>query len=118
MNMRSFKAPGPDGFQPFFFKHYWHLIGDDIWRLVQNAFSFGSFDPRLAETLITLIPKGESPTHLRNFRPISLCNVAYKVISKVLVNNFGLSWKRSLGHFKVVSYCIEVLLIILSLPMK
>ena len=54
--------------------------------MVQSAFNLGFFDPRLAETLITLIPKGENPTHLRNFRPISLCNMACKVISKVLVN--------------------------------
>ena len=54
--------------------------------MVQSAFTLGFFDPRLAETLITLIPKGENPTHLRNFRPISLCNMACKVISKVLVN--------------------------------
>ena len=43
-------------------------------------------DSRLAGTLVTLIPKGENPTHLRNFRPISLCIVVYKVITKVLVN--------------------------------
>ena len=67
INMQSFNAPGLDGFKPFFFKHYWHLIGDDLWRLVQNAFSYGCFDPRLAEILITLIPKGENLTHLRNF---------------------------------------------------
>ena len=53
---------------------------------MQNAFRDGFFDVQLAETLISLIPKGENPTHLRNFWPISLCNVAYKVISKVLVN--------------------------------
>ena len=60
MNMQSFKALGLDSFQTFFFKHYWHLIGDDLWRLVQNAFSFGCFDPRPAEMVITLIPKGEN----------------------------------------------------------
>ena len=32
MGMKSFKAPGPDGFQPFFFKHFWPLVGDDVWN--------------------------------------------------------------------------------------
>ena len=32
--MKPFKAPGPDGFQPFFFKKYWHLVGNDVWKLV------------------------------------------------------------------------------------
>ena len=53
---------------------------------MRDAFLNGCFNPRLAKTLISLIPKDENPTHLRNFRPISLCNVAYKVLSKVLVN--------------------------------
>ncbi|KAL8142650.1 LOW QUALITY PROTEIN: hypothetical protein V2J09_015682 [Rumex salicifolius] len=37
-------------------------------------------------TLITLIPKIDNPVHVRNFRPISLRNVLYKTITKVLAN--------------------------------
>ena len=84
--MKAFKAPSPDGFQPFFFKKHWNLIGDDIWRLIKNAFETGLFDERLLETLIVLTPKIEVPTLFSHFRPISLCNVVYKLISKVLVN--------------------------------
>lgn len=84
-SMKSYKALGADGFQPLFFKHFWGTIGDDVWHLVCEAFRNGSFDPGLAETLIVLIPKIDHPVHLKNFRPISLCNVVYKVISKVLV---------------------------------
>ena len=60
-------------------------MGYDVCHLVQTAFSFGSFDPALAETLLVLIPKVDNPNHLKNFRPISLCNVIYKIITKVLV---------------------------------
>ena len=85
MSMQSFKAPGSDGFHVFFYKQYWEVVGYDVCRLVQTAFSSGSFDPTLAETLLVLIPKVDNPNHLKNFRPISLCNVIYKIITKVLV---------------------------------
>lgn len=55
--MKSLKATGLDGFQPFFFKHYWHLIGDDIFEVVKQAFRDGKFDESLSETLIVLIRK-------------------------------------------------------------
>ena len=41
---------------------------------------------RLSETLITLISKVEPTVNLRQFKPINLCNVSYKVISKVLAS--------------------------------
>ncbi|KAF7807491.1 Transposon TX1 uncharacterized [Senna tora] len=84
--MKAFKAPGPDGFQPFFFKKYWDTLGDVVFNLVRKAFSDGTFDPTICETLIVLIPKEDTPTRITQFRPISLCNVIYKIISKVLVN--------------------------------
>ncbi|XP_057418984.1 uncharacterized protein LOC130713213 [Lotus japonicus] len=86
MSMKSFKAPGPDGFQPVFFKKYWDIVGEDIWRVVRDAFVTGSIDPALAETLIVLIPKVDVPTQMKDLRPISLCNVVYKIITKVLVS--------------------------------
>ncbi|MCH80273.1 RNA-directed DNA polymerase (Reverse transcriptase) [Trifolium medium] len=38
MSMKSYKAPGPDGFQPIFFKLFWDDIGDDLWEFVKLAF--------------------------------------------------------------------------------
>ncbi|CAJ2670486.1 unnamed protein product [Trifolium pratense] len=56
-SMKPFKAPGPDGFQCIFFKQYWHIVGDDIYNLVKNAFATGHFDSKISETLIAVIPK-------------------------------------------------------------
>jgi len=53
---------------------------------VDISFRRGFIDEAIAETLLVLIPKENNPTHLKNFRPISLCNVIFKVITKVLVN--------------------------------
>jgi len=84
--MKPYKAPGPDGFQCIFFKQYWHIVGDDIFNLVRSAFQTGYFDPIVYDTLISLIPKVEPPNTYKDFRPISLCNFVYKIITKVLVH--------------------------------
>src|ERR1044072_2694178 len=86
MSMKSYKAPGPDGFQPFFFKKYWSKIGDDIWKVVKDAFANGYLPSKLIETLVVPIAKVDFPSVLGDFRPISLCNVVYKIVTKVLVN--------------------------------
>lgn len=38
------------------------------------------------ETYITLIPEKKNPLKIHDFRPINLCNVAYKFISKLMAN--------------------------------
>ncbi|OMP00911.1 reverse transcriptase [Corchorus capsularis] len=55
-------------------------------ELVRDAFDNGCFPEELNETLLVFIPKVQHPEYLKQFRPISLCCVAYKVITKVLVN--------------------------------
>ncbi|XP_057422473.1 uncharacterized protein LOC130716276 [Lotus japonicus] len=82
----SFKAPGPDGFHAVFYKTYWDVVGDKVFQCIRNVFETQQFDPALGETLIVLIPKIDCPLSFKDFRPISLCNVIYKLITKILVN--------------------------------
>lgn len=80
------KAPGPDGIPANFYQKFWHITGPSLVHFVQLAFQKGTFPAEMNRTLIALIPRQQPPTSMSHFRPISLCNVAVKVISKVLAN--------------------------------
>jgi 23S rRNA U2552 (ribose-2'-O)-methylase RlmE/FtsJ len=84
------KAPGPDGLHFVFYKHYWSLIGDDLTREVLQAVNTGVIPEGWNDTVVGLIPKVENAENISQYRPISLCNVVYKVISKLLANRLKL----------------------------
>ena len=80
------KAPGPDGFPARFFQRNWGLIQEEVISGVLEFFRTGIMPEGVNDTCIVLIPKVLHPSKLQEFRPISLCNVIYKVVSKCLVN--------------------------------
>ena len=84
--MHPTKAPEPDGMSPIFFKHYWNIVRPEVVNCVLSSLNSGKMLCRLNETYICLIPKVKSPQKITEFRPISLCNVVYKLISKILAN--------------------------------
>lgn len=70
------------------------------WQLVSNAFTTGTIPLNLVDTLIVHIPKIDSPVLLKDFRPISLCNVLFKIITKVLVNRTRLHLDSFIGSLQ------------------
>jgi hypothetical protein len=84
--MGPLKAPGPDDFPAQFFQRHWDFLRDDVIHAVREFFATGIMPLGINDTTIVLIPKLNNPEELKDFRPISLCNVIYKVISKCLVN--------------------------------
>jgi hypothetical protein len=84
--MGPLKAPGPDGFPARFYQRHWETLRGDVVQAVRSFFVDGTMPPGINDTAIILIPRGNSPGELKDFCPISLCNVIYKIISKCLVN--------------------------------
>lgn len=80
------KAPGPDGFTACFFKKSWSIIGESVCLAIKEFFESGSLLKEWNATILSLIPKNNTPSVVADFRPISCCNVLYKVISKIITN--------------------------------
>ena len=88
--MAPLTAPGLDGMLPIFYKTFWHIIGSDVMNVVLTTLNSGHVPGDLNTTFIALISKIKEPKKVSDFRPISLCNVVYKLIAKVLVNRLKL----------------------------
>ena len=84
--MALLKALGPDGLPPLFYQKFWLAIGEDVSKAVLNCLNLGSIPSSINHTFITSIPKVKSPSVVLEFRPIALCNVIYKLVSKVVAN--------------------------------
>ena len=84
--MATNKSPGPDGFTCEFYKAAWPIIGNDFTAVVQSFFATGFLPKDINSTILALIPKKDEAIRMGDYRPISCCNVLYKVISKILAN--------------------------------
>ena len=82
----SNKAPGPDGMSVHFFKCYWNIIGGEVIEANTTFFQRGHMLKEINHSFIVLIPKGSNAAIVSQYRPKSLCNVLYKIFSKLQAN--------------------------------
>lgn len=85
--MKNDKSPGPDGFSVEFYKMFWKDLGIFYHRSILHAIRRGSLSITQKQGIISILPKGDKPReYLKNWRPISLLNISYKVLSAAIAS--------------------------------
>lgn len=84
--MGSYKSRGLDGLTVTFYKSNWRIVQASIIKEIQVTFETGQIRCGMNHTFLALIPKSSSANKVDLFRPIALCNVIYKIITKIIAS--------------------------------
>jgi hypothetical protein len=99
-SLGSTKASGPKGFTTLFYKKYWDIVRVDVLQCIW-FFSKNNFLHRVQNhSFIALVPKLNGSHTAHQFRPISLYNIVYKIISKILANRLKVHMHKIISHFQ------------------
>lgn len=84
MSLGPDKSPGPDGINARLVQENWQHFGPAILAEIHSFFSTGQMPSHIARSNIVLIPKSLEAAKVTEYRPISVCNISYKIISKLI----------------------------------
>ncbi|XP_039033441.1 uncharacterized protein LOC120169347 [Hibiscus syriacus] len=85
LDMAPLKALGHDGLHAEFFQRQWPIVKVAVCHMICNVFEGNPIDLGINKKVLVLIPKKDNPESFVDFRPISLCTIMYKLITKVIV---------------------------------
>ncbi|XP_059072101.1 uncharacterized protein LOC131872684 [Cryptomeria japonica] len=88
-SLKNDKTPGPDGLPIEFYKANQHWIAKDLLEIYNEALAQGSLGPSINKGIIKLIPKDGDKALIKNWRPITLLNVSYKIFAKILATRLA-----------------------------
>ena len=78
------KSPGLDGLPMEFYLHFWATLGNDLVEVLNHSYENMSLSSSQSRGVITLVPKKGNLCLLKNWRPITLLNVDYKIASRAI----------------------------------
>ncbi|KAK3567956.1 hypothetical protein QTP86_027412 [Hemibagrus guttatus] len=98
------RASGIDGLPAEFYKAFWAVIGQDVLDVLRDSIQRGELLVSCRRAVLTLLPKKEDLTHLKNWRPVSLLCTDYKLLSKALASRLTkvMEWLIHQDH----TYCV------------
>ena len=85
--LKGFKASkihGPNGWTAKFFLDFFDILSDELVEMIEESRKKGRVSRALNATFLSLIPKSQNPENFGDYRPISLCNMLYKIITKII----------------------------------
>ena len=85
-SMEEDRAPGPDGYNVNFIKICWDIIKNDLSKMIKKSQTCSKIGGSTNSAFLALIPKEKEAKSFDKFRPISLCNIGYKIITKIMAN--------------------------------
>ena len=84
-SLQSGKSPGPDGFPAEFYKTFWKQLAPHLLEMFTESYRSGTLPHTLNQACISLLlKKGKDPLSCGSYRPISLLNADFKLLSKLL----------------------------------
>ena len=84
--MAGGKSPGIDGLPAEFYQRFWPLLGEDYVEVMNYCFAHQKLTPTQRSGVITLLHKRGDVLDMKNWRPITLLCVDYKIAAKALAN--------------------------------
>jgi hypothetical protein len=87
--MKTNKSPGIDGLPVEFYRKFWDVIGEDLHAVYCETLSLGRFGDSQRTGVVRLLYKKGDKRDLKNWRPITLLTVDYKILAKVLANRLS-----------------------------
>jgi hypothetical protein len=83
-NFQKDKSSGPDGITMEFHLGCYDFLGDDLLKMAKYFRTSRKILVAFNAIFIVVIPKSDNPRNFDLFKPISLCNNIYKIISKLI----------------------------------
>ena len=90
--MEDDRAPGPDGYNVNFIKICWDIVKHELFKMISKSQRCSRLGGSTNSVFLALIPKEKDAKSFDRFRPISLCNIGYKIITKIMASRLKTSF--------------------------
>ncbi|TWW57318.1 Transposon TX1 uncharacterized 149 kDa protein ORF 2 [Takifugu flavidus] len=104
LGMKGRKAPGVNGLTVEFFKAFWDIVAHDMLEVFNESLALGSLPLSCRRAVVTLLPKKGNLPEIKNWRPVSLLCMDYRILSKTLASRLREAMEQIIHRDQ--TYCV------------